>query len=49
MKEAEEAIKERQRHVEEERKQRTRAVRIATPGARQEPGTPRMTPKRFGL
>ena len=50
MQQALELMKKREAEKEEERKLKSSVkVRIATPGARIEPGTPKHTPKRFGL
>lgn len=49
MKAAMASMKERQARSEASIKKLQSSNRIATPGARREPGTPRYTPKRFGM
>ncbi|EDQ91715.1 uncharacterized protein MONBRDRAFT_19544 [Monosiga brevicollis MX1] len=49
MTEALNAMRARDASREQERKALSRSIRIATPGSRREPGTPRSTPRRFGL
>ncbi len=49
MQEALAAMKDREAQEEASRKAGLRVIRIATPGAPREPGTPRQTPRRFGI
>jgi len=49
MQEAMQSMKERQAMAEASVKKQQGQNRIDTPGARREPGTPRYTPKRFGM
>lgn len=49
MEEALQSMRQREEHEEAARRSAVRSTRIATPGTRRDPGTPRVTPRRFGI